>query len=157
MKIFIATDHAGFELKEKLKVFITGLGHTVVDQGALNFDAQDDYPDFIRPCAEAVVLNNNSMGIVLGASGQGEAMCANRVPGARCALFYGQVGNTQTDMSGSILDMIESVRQHNDANMLSIGARFLNEEEAEKAVKLFIETKFVGDERHVRRIEKLDK
>ena len=155
MKIYLATDHAGFELKEKLKVYLGGLGFEVVDKGAFMFDAQDDYPDFVRPCAEAVATDEGSFGVVMGASGQGEAMCANRVLGVRCALYYGVAG-TQTDMSGDTLDMIASTRMHNNANMLSLGARFISEDEAKNVVRKFIETKFSGDERHVRRIIKID-
>ncbi len=156
MKIYLATDHAGFELKEKLKTYLSGLGHDVVDKGAFAFDAQDDYPDFIRPCAEAVAGDAGSFGVIMGASGQGEAMCANRVRGVRCALYYGKAEKQQTDMSGHSLDMIASTRMHNNANMLSLGGRFLSETEINEAVKTFIETKFSEDERHVRRINKLD-
>ena len=156
MKIYLATDHAGFELKEKLKVYLGELGHTVEDKGAFTYDAQDDYPDFVHACAEAVASDGGSFGFVLGASGQGEAMCANRVKGARCALYYGAEGKTQTDMSGVTLGMIESVRMHNNANMLSLGARFLSETDAKEVVKTFLQTKFSGDERHARRIKKLD-
>lgn len=155
MKIYLATDHAGFELKEKLKTYLSGLGHNVADFGALTYDADDDYPDFIRPCAEAVVAEEGSFGVILGGSGQGEAMCANRVAGARCALYYGKAGS-QTDMTGNTLDMIASTRTHNNANMLSLGGRFLSDDEAKSAVKTFIETPFSGDERHVRRINKMD-
>ena len=154
MKIYLGTDHAGYELKNKLRDYLTGLGHEVDDKGPFAFDKEDDYPDFVRPCAEAVASDAESIGIVLGASGQGEAMCANRVPGARCALYYGKAGS-QTDMSGLTLDMISSTRQHNHANMLSLGARFLSEEEAKSAVDTFIKTAFSNEERHARRVAKL--
>ncbi len=90
MKIYIGSDHAGFEIKEKLKAYLgeLGLGYKVEDKGAFSYDTDDDYPDFIRPVAEAVAKDLNSRGIILGGSGQGEAMCANRVPGARAAVFY---------------------------------------------------------------------
>lgn len=156
MKIYIGSDHAGFELKEKLKTYLGELGHTVEDKGAFVYDKDDDYPDFIKPVAEGVAGEKGSFGIILGASGQGEAMCANRVAGARTALFYGKAGKDQTDISGNTLDMIASTRMHNDANILSLGARFLSEEEVEGAIKIFLETKFSGDERHIRRIKKLD-
>ena len=91
MKIYIGTDHAGFELKNKLKDYLSnlGLGYEVIDKGAFSFDADDDYPDFIRPVAEAVASEEGSFGIILGGSGFGEAICANRVKGARAVVFYG--------------------------------------------------------------------
>jgi ribose 5-phosphate isomerase B len=156
MKIFIGTDHAGFETKEKLRVYLTDMGHEVVDKGAFTFDKDDDYPDFITPVAEGVAKNEGSFGIVLGASGQGEAMCANRVHGARAALYYGPTSVNQTDMSGNVLDMIASTRMHNNANILSLGMRFLSLEEAKSVIKTFLETPFSGDERHARRINKLN-
>ena len=155
MKIFFASDHAGFDLKSKLASFVQSLGHEVEDCGALASDPDDDYPDFIIPCAQKVAQNKDSLGIVLGASGQGEAMAANRVRNARAAVYYGGAAE-QTDASGTVLNVIQSARAHNNANILSIGARFLSDEEAEAAVKLFIETPFSGDERHMRRIAKLD-
>lgn len=156
MKIYLATDHAGFELKNKLKDYLINLGHEVVDKGPFEYDKEDDYPDFIRPAAEAVAMDTGSFGIILGGSGQGEAMCANRVRGVRAAVYYG--GQTvQTDMSGKTIDMIASAREHNNANVLSIGARFIDEDEVKMAVKRFIETPFSEDERHRRRIDKLDK
>ena len=157
MKIYIGTDHAGYELKEKLKIYLSELGYEVVDKGAFKYDTNDDYPDFIKPVAEAVALDTGSFGIIGGASGQGEAMCANRVKGARAALFYGTTQVNQTDMSGNILDMIASTRMHNNANILSLGFRFLSEEEVKNAIKIFLETKFENEERHLRRVKKLDK
>ena len=145
MKIFIGTDHAGFELKEKLVPYLKELGHEVEDMGAHTLEALDDYPDFIRPTAEAVVAHPGSRGVVLGGSGQGEVMVANRVPGARAALYY-----------GSAVDVVVLSREHNDANILSLGARFIEEEEAKEVVKLWLETPFSGDERHMRRIQKID-
>jgi ribose 5-phosphate isomerase B len=155
MKIYIGTDHAGFELKEKLKVFISSLGYEVVDKGPFVYDADDDYPDLIRPVAEAVAGDAGSMGIILGGSGQGEAMCANRVNGARAAVFYGGA-STQTDVTGNTLDMIASMREHNNANIISLGARFMSEDEVKDAVKRFLALPFSGNERHLRRINKLD-
>ena len=155
MKIFIGTDHAGFTFKEKLKVYLTGLGHEVEDKGAFAYDVNDDYPDFIRQVAEGVAREDGSFGIILGASGQGEAMCANRVPGVRAGVFYGQPSKLQTDAGGQVLDMIASVRMHQNANIISLGMRFLTEDEAKFATELFLNTKFSGEERHIRRIEKL--
>ncbi len=145
MKIFIGSDHAGFELKGALIELLKNLGHEVEDKGAYSLDPQDDYPDFVKPVAEAVSQDVTSKGIVLGGSGQGEAVCANRVKGVRTTLWYG----------GS-LEVLKLSREHNDANILSLGARLISEEEAQSAVKLWLETPFSGDERHVRRIEKID-
>jgi ribose 5-phosphate isomerase B len=134
---------------------LSGLGHEVVDKGPFAFDKEDDYPDFIRPCAEAVAADAGSFGVIFGGSGQGEAMCANRVKGARAGVYYGDL-STQVDSDGKAIDMITSLREHNNANILSIGARFLDEEKVKAAIKKFIETPFPGGERHVRRITKLD-
>jgi len=157
MKIFIGTDHAGFETKEMLKVYFSELGYEVEDKGAFTFDQDDDYPDFITPVAEAVANEEGSFGIILGGSGQAEAMCANRIRGVRAALYYGTPAKEQTDMSGNTLDMIASTRMHNNANVLSLGARFLTGDEAREAVRIFLNTPFSEEERHIRRIKKLDK
>ncbi|MBI5798720.1 MAG: RpiB/LacA/LacB family sugar-phosphate isomerase [Candidatus Yonathbacteria bacterium] len=146
MRIYIGTDHAGFELKEALLPFLRAHGHDVEDMGAHKLEALDDYPDFISPVAEAVAQNPDSRGIILGGSGQGEAMCANRVKGARAAVYY-----------GGPFDVAVLSREHNDANILSLGARFVEEEEAREVVRVWLETPFSGDERHARRIAKLDK
>ena len=146
MKIYIGSDHAGFELKEKLIPFLKELGHEVEDRGAFSYDPQDDYPDFVAPIALAITSDpERSRGIVIGKSGQGEAMCANRRKGVRAAIWYG--GNMET---------IKLSREHNDANILSLGAGLVGEEMALEAVKLWLETPFSGDGRHIRRIEKLD-
>jgi ribose 5-phosphate isomerase B len=145
MKIYIGADHAGFELKEKLKAHLHESGYSFEDKGAFNLDETDDYPDFCRPVAEAVVADPESKGIVIGGSGIGEAIVANRTHGIRASIYY-----------GGALDIIKLSREHNDANVLSLGARMVLEEEALHAVKLFLETPFTGDERHVRRIAKID-
>lgn len=146
MKIYIGTDHAGFELKEHLVSFLRGLGHDVEDLGAHSLEPLDDYPDFIFPVAEAVAGDSESRGIILGGSGQGEAMCANRVKGVRAAVYY-----------GGALDIAVLSREHNNANILSLGARFVDNDEAEEAVRLWLDTQFSGEEKHARRIAKLDK
>ncbi|KKS37615.1 MAG: ribose-5-phosphate isomerase [Candidatus Sungbacteria bacterium RIFCSPLOWO2_12_FULL_41_11] len=144
--IYLASDHVGFELKEKLKTYLQELGYGVKDFGAFKFDAEDDYPDFIRKAAEAVANDpEQGQGIILGGSGHGEAMVANRFKRVRAAVYYG--GDEK---------IITLSREHNNANVLSLGARFLTEEEAKKAVKLWLETKFNNEERHVRRIRKID-
>ncbi|MEI6316753.1 MAG: RpiB/LacA/LacB family sugar-phosphate isomerase [bacterium] len=145
MKVFIGTDHAGFELKETLKTYLSELGYDVSDKGAFQFDAGDDYPDFVQPVAEIVGETPESFGIVLGKSGQGEAMCANRFKGIKCAVYY-----------GGDLEIVKLEREHNNANILSLGAQFVTPEIAKEAVKLFLETKFSGEERHVRRLAKID-
>src|SRR3989344_4894737 len=117
-KIYIGSDHAGFDMKQELIPFIEELGYEVIDFGAYIYDAVDDYPDFISPVAKAVALNPESnCGIVLGGSGQGEAIVANRYPNVRAVVYYG--GN---------IDIIKFSREHNDANILSLGAKFLKPE-----------------------------
>jgi ribose 5-phosphate isomerase B len=146
MKVVFASDHAGFELKEKLKVHVAELGFEVEDKGAHEYRETDDYPDFVGAAARAVAADpENTRAIVLGGSGQGEAMVANRVPGVRAAVYY-----------GGAQEIIPLSRQHNDANVLSLGARFLTEEEAKETVKIWLNTGFSEDERHVRRIGKID-
>jgi ribose 5-phosphate isomerase B len=145
MKIHIGTDHAGFALKESLKTYLQELGHEVVDHGAFAFNEGDDYPDFVTPTAEAVGVDPQSMGIILGGSGEGEAMDANKVQDIRATVYY-----------GGDLEIVRLGREHNDANILSLGARFISEDEAKQAVKLFLETPFSGEERHERRINKMD-
>jgi len=158
MTIYFATDHAGFELKEKLIEFVRDvLGHEVVDCGADTLDSGDDYPVFIKKAAKAVSQNpDGAKAIILGGSGQGEAIVANKFPHVRAAVYYGPTPHAQVDAGGVSLDMIASVRAHNDANILSLGARFLNEEEAKEVVKLWLETPFNAEERHTRRINQID-
>ncbi|MCC7004548.1 RpiB/LacA/LacB family sugar-phosphate isomerase [Candidatus Nomurabacteria bacterium] len=145
MKIYIASDHAGFDLKQKLIPFILGLGHAVSDEGDYNSDKDDDYPDFIGKVATEVSKDSSSKGIIIGGSGEGEAICANRFKGVRAVVYYG--GNR---------NIISLSREHNDSNILSLGARFISEEEALDAVRAWLETDFSGAERHERRIKKID-
>ncbi|MBI3572281.1 RpiB/LacA/LacB family sugar-phosphate isomerase [Candidatus Kaiserbacteria bacterium] len=142
-KVFIAADHAGFALKKALVPYIGTLGYEVQDMGPKTLDPTDDYPDFIIPAAQKVAADANARGIIIGKSGEGEAMCANRIKGARAAVFY-----------GGAEDLIQLAREHNDANILSLGADFVSEDEAKRAVKLFLETPFSGDARHIRRLAK---
>ncbi len=149
MKVYFAGDHAGFELKEKLLEFVRALGHEIVDLGPTAYNAEDDYPDFVIPMAKRVAENAPTTphsppqavgavrGIIVAGSGQGEV---------RAAEYYG--GN---------LEVVRKSREHNDANVLSIGARFVTETEAKEAVTLFLETPFSNDERHVRRLAKIEK
>lgn len=142
MKIYLATDHAGFELKEKVKVFLQGQEHDVEDCGAFSFDKNDDYPDFINLAAEKVSKNQGSLGIVFGKSGAGEAIVANKSKGIRAIVGFN-------------IESVRLARKHNDANILSIGSAFVAEKEANELVLLFINTPFSGEERHIRRIEKI--
>ena len=116
MKIHLATDHAGLKLKDTIKNYLIESGYNVEDHGAYEYDAEDDYPDFIFPCAIAVSLDKESRGIILGGSGQGEAIAANRIKGCRAAVFY-----------GGPKEIVKLSREHNNANILSFGARFMIE------------------------------
>ena len=139
MRVHIGTDHAGFDLKNYLVSALVADGHDVVDHGPAAYDAEDDYPVYCIPVAEAAVAEPGSLGIVIGGSGNGEQIAANKVVGARAALAY--------DESTATL-----ARQHNDANVVSIGARMHTEEQALDLVRLFLSTPFSGDDRHARRI-----
>ncbi len=145
MKIALGADHAGFKLKEELKTWLEAEGHTVFDYSAPEETPDDDYPDFVVPAVRAVASGEAERAIIFGGSGQGEAMAANRIKGIRAAVYYG--------MSEEILTLS---REHNDANVLSLAARFLTFEEAKEATHIWLHTDFSGDERHVRRIKKLD-
>jgi ribose 5-phosphate isomerase B len=157
MKIAIAADHAGFDLKQKLIPYLKHLGHEVEDHGAHEFDSADDYPDFIMPAARAVAEGRADRAIVTGSSGQGEGIAANRVKGIRTLVYYGDVEPLpESRKVGPRVDLITSGREDNDANVLALGASFVSFEEAERVVKRWLETPFTGEERHLRRIHKLD-
>ncbi|MFC1576956.1 RpiB/LacA/LacB family sugar-phosphate isomerase [Candidatus Omnitrophota bacterium] len=141
--IYLGSDHAGFMLKSRTRKLLDELGSEYVDLGPEKFDAADDYPDYILPVARKVAENRGSRGLIFGGSGQGEAIAANKIKGIRAALYYG----------GS-LDIVMLSRKHNDSNILSLGARFISEKEAVRAVKVWLETEFEGG-RHKRRIEKI--
>lgn len=146
MKIIIASDHAGYELKEKLKKYLGHLGVKCEDVGPKRFEEKDDYPDFVIPVAKKVAKNPKSTkGIVIGGSGQGEAIAANKIKGIRAAVFY-----------GGPLDIVKLSREHNDSNILSLASRFLTEEQAKVAVDIWLKTNFPKEERHVRRIKKIE-
>jgi len=153
MKILFATDHAGFELKEKLVPYVQSLGYEIEDLGAHEYDENDDYPDSISKAAHEVSQNPYSnKGIILGGSGQGEAIVANRYPNVRAIVYSGQCEHgDETKVPNEIVIS----REHNDANILSLGARFLNENAAKDAVKLWLRTEFPAEARHVRRIAKI--
>jgi ribose 5-phosphate isomerase B len=142
MKIAIGSDHAGFEYKEKIKALLQHLGHEVKDFGT-NSNESVDYPVFIRPTAEAVARGECERGIVLGGSGNGEAIVANKVRGIRCGLCWN-------------VESAKLNRQHNDANMLSLGQRMMSVETALEIVKAWLETPFEGG-RHIKRIQQIEK
>lgn len=161
MKIAVATDHAGFEQLKALKAWLESEGHEVHDFGPGTFDAGDDYPDFILPAARAVAGGECEAGIIMGGSGQGEAMAANRVKGVRCALFYVPAqAKAAIDAEGHTSDdpyeILKLSRRHNHANMLSLSARFLSLEEMKQAVQTWLSTPYDEAERHARRVRKLD-
>ncbi|MFL2511324.1 MAG: RpiB/LacA/LacB family sugar-phosphate isomerase [Candidatus Neomarinimicrobiota bacterium] len=142
-KIVLATDHAGFELKEYVKNMLLDRGIEIKDFGAFTYDPQDDYPDFILPAAQ-YIADNNLIGIIFGGSGQGEAIAANRIKGIRAAVFY-----------NGPEEIIQLSKLHNNANVLSVGARFVDQSRAEEIIDLWLSTSFEKG-RHERRIKKLD-
>lgn len=142
MRIHIATDHAGFELKNELADYLRSQGHEVTDHGAHEYDALDDYPAFCIDCGKGVVADPGSLGIVIGGSGNGEQIAANKVPGVRAALVWNH-------------DTAVLARQHNDANVISIGARQHSRGEVVELIEAFLAEPFSGDDRHQRRIDQI--
>ncbi len=161
MKIALAADHAGLEQLKELLAYLESLGHEVRNFGPSKLDPQDDYPDFIVPAAKSVASGECDKGIVLGGSGQGEAIAANKIKGIRCAVFYGPaVPRKVIDAAGRTshdpYEVVRLSRQHNDANMLSLAARFVILEDMKQVIKLWLDTPASKEERHQRRIGKLD-
>lgn len=163
MKVFFASDHAGFTLKNQLKAHLSDVRGFEVDEcGAFEHAGDDDYPDFVHAAALAVQEDpDNRRAVVLGGSGQGEAMVANRHGSVRAALFYGPVAaHDAVEAEGTNSDdpfaIVKLTRRHNDANVLSLGARFLTTSEAKRALDIFLDTPFSDGERHVRRIGKIE-
>ncbi len=145
-KIHLATDHAGFALKEEIKSWLSQSGLPVVDHGAKTFAAEDDFPDYISLAAKAVgQANEGEWGIIFGGSGNGEAMMANRYPGVRAAVYY-----------GAKPEIVSLSREHNDANVLSIGARFVGVEEAKEVINLWLKTVVLAEEKRIRRNQKIE-
>jgi ribose 5-phosphate isomerase B len=142
MRVHLGSDHAGFELKAALTARLVELGHEPVDHGPVEYDALDDYPPFCLRAARAVVADAGSLGVVIGGSGNGEAIAANKVEGARCALAWSE----HTARLG---------REHNDANLVSVGSRMHDEATALALVEAFLETPYSGEQRHDRRIAML--
>lgn len=162
MKISLAADHTGFEQLKDLKEYIESMGHECVDYGPASLNINDDYPDFIFKAAEAVAKKECERGIILGGSGQGEAMAANRLKGVRCAVFYGpavvgRIIDVNGRVSSSPYEIVKLSREHNDSNMLSLAARFVAMVDMKQVVKLWLETPFTEQPRHVRRIDKIDR
>ncbi len=158
-KLFFAADHAGFDLKNALLEHMRTAGYEVEDVGAHRLDMEDDYPDFITPCAKKVAAIPGSFGIIIGGSGQGEAMAANRVSGIRAAVFYGEMKvmlslEAEGGQSEDGFDPVRLARRHNNANVLAIGARFVSGTEAADALRIFLDTPFSARERHSRRLAK---
>jgi ribose 5-phosphate isomerase B len=139
MRVFLGSDHAGFELKQRLIDHLTAAGHEPIDCGPFSYDPEDDYPPYVIAAAAATVAEHGSLGIVIGGSGNGEAIAANKVPGVRAALAWTQ----ETAQLG---------RLHNDANVISLGARMVSDDDAIGFVDTFLGTAFSGEERHARRI-----
>ena len=144
-KIYTASDHVGFKLKEKLKKYLDNEGYEIKDFGSHKYNKLDDYPDFVIPLAKALSKDKTFKGVIFGKSGQGEAITANKVKGIRAVVYYG--GN---------LNIIKLSRQHNDSNVISLGAGFLSYQEAVKAVDLWLKTPFSNALRHKRRLGKIE-
>ncbi|MBN9327668.1 MAG: ribose-5-phosphate isomerase [Cellulomonas sp. 73-145] len=142
MRIHVASDHAGFELKNAVVEHLSAAGHEVVDHGAHTYDPQDDYPSFCFDAGEAVVADPGSLGVVIGGSGNGEQIAANKVTGVRAALAWND-------------DTARLARQHNDANVVAIGARQHSVDDALALVTVFVDEPFSHDPRHQRRIDQL--
>jgi len=143
VRVHLGSDHAGFELKTALLARLRSLGHEPVDHGPEAYDAEDDYPLFVLAAAAATVAEPGSLGVVIGGSGNGEAIAANKVRGVRCALAF----STETASLG---------RLHNNANVVSLGARMYSEADAISFAETFVATEFSGEERHVRRLQMLE-
>ncbi len=141
--IYLGSDHGGFELKQELKAYLEAEGVQTEDLGALSLNPTDDYTDFIIPVAEKVAVSPDDLGIVIGRSGNGEAIAANKVNGVRAALCLNET-------------MAEKSRDHNNANVLSLGADYITLDEAKKIVQKFLDTPFSNAERHVRRLKRIE-
>ena len=162
MKIALATDHTGFEQLKDIQTFLEELGHECHNFGPTTLNINDDYPDFIFRAAQAVASGDCERGVIFGGSGQGEAMAANRLKGVRCAVFYGpavvgRIIDANGRVSSSPYEIVKLSREHNNSNMLSLAARFVMLNDMKQVIKLWLDTPFTEQPRHVRRIEKLDR
>jgi ribose 5-phosphate isomerase B len=161
MRVALATDHAGYNQLKDLQAWLEAEGHECKNFGPAQLVPDDDYPDFIFPAAKSVASGEYERGIIMGGSGQGEAMAANRVGGVRCAVFYGpsvakKVVDAEGHTSHDPYEIVRLSRVHNDSNLLSLAARFVILEDMKQVIKLWLDTPFGGDERHSRRNAKLD-
>ena len=141
--VYLGTDHGGYQLKEEIKAYLAQNNISAEDLGAHTLDPEDDYPDFIIPVAKRVASDPSSLGIIIGRSGNGEVIAANKIKGARAALCLNE-------------EMANKAKQHNNANILSLGADYITQDVAKKIVKVFIKTPFSNEERHVRRLKKIE-
>lgn len=160
MKIALATDHAGYEQLKEIKSYLESLGHQCQDYGPKQYDPDDDYPDFIFPAAKVVATGQCDFGIILGRSGQGEAMAANRIKNVRCAVYYGtalpiEAVDDSGEKSDDPYEIVRRSRLHNNANMLSLAAVYVNPQEMKKVITMWLQTPFDGG-RHARRLANLD-
>lgn len=142
--IYLSGDHAGFKLKEKIKKFLEKKNFAIEDLGPYAFNEKDDYPDFVLPMARNV-KQKNAVGIIFAGSGEGEAIAVNKLKGIRASVYHGKN-----------LKIVKAARKHNDANILCVGVRFVSENEAKKAIEIFLKTKFLGG-RHTKRLKKFEK
>lgn len=141
--IYLGTDHGGYFLKEQIKQWLTQDHIEFEDLGAYSLNPEDDYPDFIIPVAQKTAADPKSLGIIIGRSGNGEAIAANKIKGVRAALCLNE-------------EMAKKAKEHNNANVLSLGADYTSQDEVRKIVKIFLETPFSNEERHVRRLQKIE-
>jgi ribose 5-phosphate isomerase B len=145
-KLLIGADHAGFEMKEAVKAWLQGLGYEIEDVGAYQFNETDDYPDFVMPMAEQISESKGSLnGIFFAGNGQGEAIAANRFPFVHATVYDGRGEKA-----------IKYMKEHDDSNLLTIGSRLVDEEDVKMAVKIWLETDFSAEERHIRRLKKIE-
>ncbi len=142
MKIYLATDHAAYELKEYIKKGLSAGGYEIEDCGAHSFDPNDDYPDIIKIAAQKVAAESGSYGVVFGKSGTGEAIVANKIKGVRAVIAFNE-------------ENVRLSREHNNCNVISIGSQFVTNEQAVQLIRLFVNTKFSDEERHQRRVDKI--
>lgn len=143
MKVYLGADHGGFEFKEEIKKYLSGRGIEIEDMGAVSLNPSDDYTDFIIPVAKKVASTPDSLGIIIGRSGNGEAIAANKIDGIRVALCLDET-------------MAQKAKDHNNANILSLGADYISLEDAKKIVQKFLDTPFSNEERHIRRLKKIE-
>lgn len=158
MKVYLAADHRGYALKEEIKNWLSEWGYEYEDMGAYLHDPADDYPDFVIPAAKEVARDpENRRGIIVGFNGQGEAIAVNRITGVRAAVYYGEPKFlSESGKQRKPHNMLVLAREDDNTNVLSLAAGFLSDEDAKGAIKMWLEARFTGEERHVRRLNKID-